>query len=316
MLAKMFEFEGVRVRVIMIEGKPWFVASDVAKVLGYRDAANGVRAARLRKHQHRYSDVSTPSGTQRMHVISEAGLYRMVMRSERPEAEAFQDWIEGEVIPSLLAKGTYTVPGAESALPDFGSLDPKSLRLIHNLTSKAIEEGARAEAAEAEVVECKAVIAELAPAAAFAAATLDHGDDMLVADAAAKLSNEKGIGHVSERDLRDHLLATKRLCRRGKAHRLHATAKARKQGLVTVRYSEPFIDKVTGKERRSTTPLVTPKLLAKLLEEFREARRPKPALEVALAKAQQLTLEQPLTPDEMEAIAREKLAGWKSHQRH
>lgn len=105
-----FTFNESEVRVVLVDGRPWWVARDVAKVLGYRDAANAIRV--LRPDQVGTHQVSTPGGVQMMRVISLFGLNRLIMRSERPEAEQFQDWITDEVIPALLERGTYTVPGA------------------------------------------------------------------------------------------------------------------------------------------------------------------------------------------------------------
>lgn len=102
---ELFAFQSQSVRVIMTDGEPWWVASDVAKVLGYRDAANAIRI--LREKERGTHLVSTPSGQQRLTVISEQGLYRLVMRSDRAEAEAFQDWVTGEVLPQIRRTGQY-----------------------------------------------------------------------------------------------------------------------------------------------------------------------------------------------------------------
>ena len=101
---------GQQVRTVTIDGAPWFVVADIAKVLGYRDAANGARV--LREHHKGYSDVSTPSGVQTMLVTSEPGLNRLMLRSNASNAEAVQDWITDEVMPSIRKTGQFG-----SALP-------------------------------------------------------------------------------------------------------------------------------------------------------------------------------------------------------
>ena len=99
--------EDAKLRVAMIDGDPWFVAADVAAMLGYRDAANAVRLLKDReKGTHR---VSTVRGLQEVVIISEPGFYRLVMRSNRPEADAFQTWVTGEVLPQIRKTGAYTV---------------------------------------------------------------------------------------------------------------------------------------------------------------------------------------------------------------
>lgn len=101
------EFNGYKIRIIVINGEPWWVLVDVAVVLGYRDAANAARL--LRDHHKGTHLVSTLGGPQEMTVISEAGLYRLMMRSEQPDAELFQDWVTDVVLPSLRKTGSYSV---------------------------------------------------------------------------------------------------------------------------------------------------------------------------------------------------------------
>lgn len=105
---QLFNFEGQDLRVIVgDDGEPWFVAADVARALGYRDAANAVRC--LKDHHRGTRSVSTPSGVQRMTVVSESGLYRLVMRSDLPAAEPFQEWVTAVVLPSIRKTGRYSL---------------------------------------------------------------------------------------------------------------------------------------------------------------------------------------------------------------
>lgn len=149
---QIFSFDGCDLRVVMGEdGEPWFVAADVARALGYRDAANAVRS--LKDHHRGTRSVSTPSGDQRMTVLSESGLYRLVMRSDVPKAEPFQEWVTGEVLPAIRKTGRYASPtAAESALPDFSTLDPKALVLINKLSGAAIEAQKRLAVAEPRAI--------------------------------------------------------------------------------------------------------------------------------------------------------------------
>lgn len=102
-----FDYRGETVRSVLIEGEPWFVVSDAAKLLGYRDASN---AARLLRPQHQgYSEVSTPSGTQRMLVANEGGINRLIMRSNASNAEAVQDWFTDDVLPAIRRTGSYSL---------------------------------------------------------------------------------------------------------------------------------------------------------------------------------------------------------------
>ena len=52
----------------------------------------------------------TPGGVQNLSIISEAGLYRLVLRSDKPEAEPFIDWVTSEVLPAIRKTGKYASP--------------------------------------------------------------------------------------------------------------------------------------------------------------------------------------------------------------
>ncbi|MFK4048167.1 BRO-N domain-containing protein [Roseomonas mucosa] len=103
-----------------IEGKPWFVAADVCRAIGYSLRSNGkpntTRAtAGLSGTEKGVHQISTPGGAQDMAVVSESGLYRLIMRSDKPEARQFQDWMTQDVLPAIRKDGAY-VMGEEKAL--------------------------------------------------------------------------------------------------------------------------------------------------------------------------------------------------------
>lgn len=84
-------FNNKEIRFIEKDGEYWAVASDVAKILGFRDAFNATKY--LPEHVKDTLKGSTLGGQQMLTVINEKGIYRLVMRSNKPEAEDFQDWI-------------------------------------------------------------------------------------------------------------------------------------------------------------------------------------------------------------------------------
>lgn len=84
-------YKGHDIRFINKNGNYWAVGSDVAKLLGFRDAYNAVRI--LPEHVRGTLKVSTFGGNQNMTVINEKAIYRLVMRSNKSEALEFQDWI-------------------------------------------------------------------------------------------------------------------------------------------------------------------------------------------------------------------------------
>ena len=94
------------VRVVMKDGEPYFVGKDVAKCLGY---VNPTKA--IIDHCKGVSKMGVPTtgGIQEMLIIPENDLYRLIMRSELPNAVEFQDWVCDEVLPSIRKNGYYSV---------------------------------------------------------------------------------------------------------------------------------------------------------------------------------------------------------------
>ncbi|NKD55156.1 MULTISPECIES: Bro-N domain-containing protein [Haematospirillum] len=100
-----FSFEGHGVRTIVDEsGQPWFVAKDVATLLGYSNTRKAVR-----DHCKGARDIGSSSALEgerfaplplapQTIIIPERDVYRLVMRSRLPAAERFEDWVVGEVL--------------------------------------------------------------------------------------------------------------------------------------------------------------------------------------------------------------------------
>lgn len=103
-----FDFHGNQVRVMVIDGEPWWVGRDVAAVLGYARPNDAVRDHVPGKHKRGYGDSPYPADLDPQTVlISEAGMWRLVMRSKLPSAEEFQDWVTADVLPAIRRTGRY-----------------------------------------------------------------------------------------------------------------------------------------------------------------------------------------------------------------
>jgi len=154
-----FNHLGNNIRVMTDEqGEPLFVASDVAKILGYRDAYNMTR--RLDPDELRTRSASTNAGTRQMTVITESGLYNAILGSQIEGAREFRRWVTSEVLPSIRKRGGYLTPEAtREALrdPDF----------IIQLAMDLKEERARAAQAEAARAKAEAEVEAQRPVAAL-----------------------------------------------------------------------------------------------------------------------------------------------------
>lgn len=102
-----FQFDNDAVRVITHNGDPWFVGKDVAATLGYADTKQAIR---MHCKGGVESTLPSPGGPQLTKIIPERDVYRLIMRSKLPTAERFEEWVVGEVLPTIRRTGGYQAP--------------------------------------------------------------------------------------------------------------------------------------------------------------------------------------------------------------
>ncbi|MCG9078970.1 BRO-N domain-containing protein [Laribacter hongkongensis] len=107
-----FNFNDHTVRILDKDGELWFVASDVAAALEYRDAANMVRNLDGDEADTHILSTRSENGIEQdreVTIISESGLYSAILRSRKPEARRFKKWVTSEVLPAIRKTGQYRV---------------------------------------------------------------------------------------------------------------------------------------------------------------------------------------------------------------
>lgn len=141
------------VRVVDVNGEPWFVAKDVCECLELTNTSQTL--SYLDDDEKGITTNDTPGGAQEMSIVSEAGLYSLILRSRKPEAKTFKRWITHEVLPAIRKHGGYLTPAKlEEALTDPDTI----IRLATNL--KAEREKRQALEAQAAADRPKVVFAE------------------------------------------------------------------------------------------------------------------------------------------------------------
>lgn len=100
-----FKYEGNEVRTVIIEGEPWFVAKDVADILGFSETAAMTRGLDDDDKTNLHTTQDGTSYTTRTTIINESGLYSAILKSRRPEARAFKRWVTREVLPTIRKTG-------------------------------------------------------------------------------------------------------------------------------------------------------------------------------------------------------------------
>lgn len=102
---KIFNYKNNEVRTTVKDGEVWWVLKDVCEILGINNSK--MVAARLDKDEKGVSQIDSLGGTQKTTIINEAGLYKVILRSDKPEAKKFMHWVTHEVLPSIRKHGAY-----------------------------------------------------------------------------------------------------------------------------------------------------------------------------------------------------------------
>lgn len=110
----LFEFEQKPVRVVFIDGNPWWMAKDVCDVLGL---ANPNSTLALLDEDEKSTIHSMEGGPDRV-IINEPGLYSLILRSRKPDAKRFKRWLTHELLPTIRKTGSYALPGSRLSKND------------------------------------------------------------------------------------------------------------------------------------------------------------------------------------------------------
>lgn len=220
-------------------GDPWFVASDIAKALGYGDATHMTR--RLDDDEKGLRLVETPGGQQQMTVITEAGMYSAILGSKVDGAKRFKRWVTHDVLPAIRRDGGYMV-----AREDETPQETMARALL--IAQETIDRKDSTIAAQQDTIR------ELAPKAAFYDAVGDSDGKMSVADF-SKALRQAGI-HMGQNRLFTWFRDNGYMGKRG-VHRNRPTQKTIEQGLFYL-HDNTFVDH-DGKVFTSFTPMITPK---------------------------------------------------------
>lgn len=94
------------IRVVEIQGEPWFVGKDVTEVLGYSNPRDAL-SKHVDSEDKGVAKCDTLGGSQDLTVINESGLYSLILSSKLPTAKAFKKWVTSEVLPSIRKNGGY-----------------------------------------------------------------------------------------------------------------------------------------------------------------------------------------------------------------
>lgn len=235
------EFGALRV-VKGNDGEPWFVAKDVCEALGLEQVSRAI--SRLEEDEVTNSKVIDSMGREQgTNLVSEAGFYRLVLKSRRKEAKAFQRWVTHEVLPSIRKDGGYIASTANDSEADI-----MARALL--IAQKTIERNQKR-------------IAELEPKALFADAVAASDGTCLVGEL-AKMMRQNGV-NVGQNRLFAMLREGGYLGKSGSNYNV-PTQRAMEAGLFRIK--ETAITHSDGHVTISRTPKVTGKGQTYFLKRF------------------------------------------------
>lgn len=236
-----FDFRGASLRTLTDEaGEPWFVLKDCMSIL---DLGNPTETVKMfDKDEFSTTEVIDSIGRrQQTYIISEPGLYRLVMKSRKPEAKEFQRWVTHEVLPQIRRTGGY-IP-ATDADDDM------------TILAKAVMIGKRTmEQQQRKITEQQTRIVELEPKARFADAVAASDDTCLIGEL-AKMLLQNGIPVGQNRLFR--LLRAEGYLGKSGSNRNMPTQRAMELGLFRIK--ETTVTHADGHTTVSRTPKVTGK---------------------------------------------------------
>lgn len=240
-----FDFKGSSLRTLTDEaGEPWFVAKDVCDILGMSNPSMAVTA--LDKDEVAQIDPKDYLGSenrsnQAVNIVSEPGLYKLIMRSRKPEAKEFQRWVTHEVLPQIRKTGGY-IPTSES------DSDEDIMARAVLVAQKTIKQKNQ------QIAEQQTRIVELEPKARFADAVAASDGTCLVGEL-AKMLRQNGMDIGQNRLFR--LLQADGYLGKSGSNRNVPTQRAMDLGLFRIK--ETTVTHADGHTTVSRTPKVTGK---------------------------------------------------------
>lgn len=221
------------IRVAGTSDEPLFCLADICRVL---DLHAGMTKQRLDQKGVSLIDTPTNGGIQQLVYISEKNLYKVIMRSDKPQAEPFQDWVCGEVLPSIRRTGSYSVQ----------KLSRKELAQM------VIEAEEEKERLQLEVKKREEKIEQDKPKVLFADAVCTSKRSCLVAEL-AKILQQNGV-NIGQNRLFKWLRNNGYLCQKGQYYN-QPTQKAMELGLFEIKKAS--INKPDGSVLVTSTTKVT-----------------------------------------------------------
>ncbi|WP_144533504.1 BRO family protein [Bacillus pumilus] len=175
-LQQIFNYQDQEVRTVIQDGQPWFVAKDVAEILGYANTKDAISSHVDEEDKTiiQRSEMTTFEIPNRgLTVINESGLYSLILSSKMPDAKKFKRWVTSEILPTIRQTGQYGEPKVLTERE--GQI--QSLELLLDNLKRSAEMEQQINKHEKKILELNTKVDEQI--------TLDHGEQRRVQKAIA-----------------------------------------------------------------------------------------------------------------------------------
>ncbi|MEG0259217.1 MAG: phage antirepressor [Lysinibacillus sp.] len=243
---QIFGFDNQNIRVLKIESEPWFVATDVCKILELSNPSMVIN--RLDSDERSKFNLGRQGET---NIVNESGLYELIFSSRKPSAKAFKKWVKSEVLTAIRKDGAYVHAAAD---------DDDEI-----IMAKAVLAAQRAiERKDQLIAQQQQVIEQQKPQVIFAEAIQGASTSILVGDM-AKILQQNGI-KIGPNKLFEWLREKGYLIKRKGTDYNMPTQYSMQLGLFSIK--ETPVHRTSGVITISKTPKVTGKGQAYFINKF------------------------------------------------
>ncbi|MCT6514799.1 phage antirepressor [Bacillus subtilis] len=239
-LQKIFNYQDQQVRTVVKDGQPWFVAKDVCNVLNHSN--HKVAVSRLDEDEVSKVYLTDSLGrNQKTTVVNEAGLYSLILTSNKPEAKQFKRWITHEVIPEIRKTGGY-VANDELFIQTYLPQADEHIKLLFKTTLHTMKEQSK----QIETMKPKVIFAE----------AVESSESSVLVGELAKIIQQNGVD-IGPNKLFQWLRDNGYLIRKkGESFNL-PTQRSMEMGLFEIK--KRTVSNLDGSIRTTRTPKVTGK---------------------------------------------------------
>ncbi|MEK4379296.1 MULTISPECIES: phage antirepressor [Bacillus] len=239
-LQQVFNYQDQQVRTVVKDGQPWFVAKDVCNVLSHSN--HKVAVSRLDEDEVSKVYLTDSLGrNQKTTVINEAGLYSLILTSNKPEAKQFKRWITHEVIPTIRQTGGY-VANDELFIQTYLPQADENTKLLFKTTLHTMKEQSK----QIETMKPKVIFAE----------AVESSESSVLVGELAKIIQQNGVD-IGPNKLFQWLRDNGYLIRKkGESFNL-PTQRSMDMGLFEIK--KRTVSNLDGSIRTTRTPKVTGK---------------------------------------------------------